>query len=98
LSVPSVSLFSIRQQLTLSDAGKIKLQLQPLPPCEFLTAANRGIEGIALRKGVQLKVNCDTTLPLMHADPQRLRHVLINILSNAIRHTPPGTAVVTDSC
>ncbi|MFE1963370.1 sensor histidine kinase [Streptomyces sp. NPDC059479] len=44
----------------------------------------------------------DTARPTLHADPVRLRQAVSNLVSNAVRHTPPGGTVtlrsyVTDS-
>jgi signal transduction histidine kinase len=44
------------------------------------------------RAGLQLTVEVPATLPA-RADPDRLAQVLANLLSNAVRYTPPGGAV-----
>jgi signal transduction histidine kinase len=40
-----------------------------------------------------VQVRCSEELPPVFADHDRLEQVLLNLLSNAIRHNPPGTRV-----
>src|SRR5205823_2845849 len=43
--------------------------------------------------GVQLTAEIAPDTPAIDADPVRIRSVLANLLSNAIRHTPSGGSV-----
>jgi two-component system sensor histidine kinase BaeS len=43
--------------------------------------------------GVRLIADLEPDLPAIDADPARIRGVLGNLLSNAIRYTPPGGTV-----
>jgi signal transduction histidine kinase len=40
-----------------------------------------------------VSVQCDAALPPVWADHDRLEQVFVNLLSNAVRHNPPGTQV-----
>ncbi len=40
-----------------------------------------------------VEVACDADLPVIWADHDRLEQVLVNLLSNALGHNPPGTSV-----
>lgn len=42
---------------------------------------------------VRLEIGCTDPPPVVTGDEPRLRQVLANLLSNAVRHTPPRTAV-----
>ena len=44
-------------------------------------------------KGLALVVEVEGDLPAVSADPDRLAHVLGNLLDNAVRHTGPGGRV-----
>jgi two-component system, cell cycle sensor histidine kinase PleC len=48
----------------------------------------------AQEAGVGLAVEAAPDLPLLRADPVKLRQIILNLLSNAIKFTPPGGQVM----
>jgi signal transduction histidine kinase len=48
------------------------------------------VEPVAAEKDVRLSLDVPHDLPPVFADADRLSQVLHNLLSNALRHTPPG--------
>jgi len=48
---------------------------------------------LARSRGQQIEAHVMPAMPTLRADPELLRRVLQNLLDNAIRHSPPGTAV-----
>ena len=55
------------------------------------------VEPFSKRKGLSLSAQLDPLLPVVVADPVRLRQVLLNLLNNAIRYTEHG-GVTVRSC
>ena len=49
-------------------------------------------------KGVELTLATDGPVPLIRVDPARTQQVLGNLLTNALRHTPPGGHVAVSTC
>jgi two-component system sensor histidine kinase BaeS len=43
---------------------------------------------------VSLRLDVPSDLPLVSVDPLRIREVLINLLSNAVHHTPAGGSII----
>ena len=73
------------------DAGKITLQPETFDLAEFLRNALEVFHWRAREKGIDFKVNIAPELStLRYADPQRLRQVLFNLVSNAMKFTDVG--------
>ncbi len=54
------------------------------------------LQGKSQDKGVELIVDIDTEVPLrLISDPQRLRQVLVNIISNALKFTENGEILIS---
>lgn len=84
------------QHLAQADAGRLRLHPEPLRLRELLDQVAAAHRGRAETAGITLTTRVEDT-PTLHADPVRLRQALGNLLSNALRHTPPG-GTVTLSC
>jgi two-component system, NtrC family, sensor histidine kinase KinB len=75
------------------EAGHSALEVDWLGPHELATEAVDQVYSAASGKGIELKVNVPVELPRVRADRARVNHVLLNLLNNAIRYTPPGGRV-----
>jgi two-component system OmpR family sensor kinase len=78
------------RDLALAEAGKLKLQRQPTDLGDLSRRVAAAVEPVAVEKGIYLVVEVRPDLPVVFADADRLRQVLHNLLSNALRHTPAG--------
>ncbi|MFP2959240.1 sensor histidine kinase [Myxococcus sp. 1LA] len=72
----------------------IPLTLQPQPVEALLSQALEVLRPLALEKGQQLTVELAPRTPPVRADRERVLQVLANLVSNAIKFTPPGGAIV----
>lgn len=79
--------------LTLSrlDAGKLSLERELLAVNELFSMIERQMGRIASEQQVQLQVT--STADTVYADAERLRQVLLILLDNALRYTPPGGVI-----
>jgi signal transduction histidine kinase len=80
--------------LARGDAGGRSLRTEPLYLDELLGECVRGLGVIAADRQVRLESTGDVDVQLL-ADEELLRQMLLNLLDNAIRHTPPGGTVRT---
>ena len=84
--------------LSKLDAGHAELELQPFS-LRHLADEAMGLLAIqAAAKGLALKLELDPKTPqLIQGDVTRLRQVLLNFLSNAVKFTQEGSVVVKTS-
>ncbi|MFE8910492.1 sensor histidine kinase [Streptomyces globisporus] len=80
------------QVLADADAGTLRLRPQALNLRELIEQTMSAHQATAHAGGVEIVVHAPDGLSV-HADPVRLRQILGNLLSNAIRHTPPDGRV-----
>ena len=73
------------------DAGAVQLKKGWIDLDDLAQAALQSVAVVA--EGIDLQVDCDADMPPVECDPTLLLQVLVNLLENACRHTPPGGAV-----
>jgi signal transduction histidine kinase len=80
--------------LSKIEAGRMELNLDTfaLPP--LIDDVVKTIEPLAAKNGNHIKVNCDDSIGMMHADQMRLRQALLNLMSNANKFTEKGTVTI----
>ncbi|GAB4400479.1 MAG: ATP-binding protein [Anaerolineales bacterium] len=81
------------RDLALADAGQLRLERRPLDVAELLQGVAAAVQPQAAAQGIHLEVRVAEALPPVHADPMRMRQVLLNLVGNALRHTPEGGAI-----
>jgi two-component system sensor histidine kinase BaeS len=79
--------------LALADAGRLTLHREPVSPSALVEDTIASQAALAGRRSVTVTGQVGDGVPEIDADPTRLRQVLANLLSNAIRHSPEGGQV-----
>ncbi|MEN6369271.1 MAG: ATP-binding protein [Thermotogota bacterium] len=80
-------------QLTLADAGQLSIEKRPTPIGAVLEGIIDTVGAEVEDAGIALEEDLDPQLPTLDLDPHRIEQVFLNILSNAIRHTPSGGTI-----
>jgi two-component system, OmpR family, sensor histidine kinase BaeS len=79
--------------LILSDAGNLVLRKEPTDLGTLVQETVDSFKTQAETARVSLSSEIADELPTVEVDPARIRSVVGNLLSNAIRHTPSGGSV-----
>jgi PAS domain S-box-containing protein len=79
--------------LSKVEAGKLEFFPEPFSLERAVTEVSSILRSIAMGKGIQVGVDLDPALGILVLDPARLKQVLYNYLSNALKFTSPGGQV-----
>ena len=80
-------------ELARIDAGVLELALEEASLHDMISDTISSFQAQAERKGVRLLGEVSTDVDPVLANPSKLQRVLQNLVSNALRHTPPGGTV-----
>jgi two-component system sensor histidine kinase ResE len=85
----------VEEQLQLArlDAGALPLDLEDVDLAQLVEAVVEARAPLAEREGITLDASAPRPGPLVLADVARIEQVLLILLDNAVRHTPPGGSV-----
>ncbi|MTW19867.1 ATP-binding protein [Allochromatium palmeri] len=85
--------------LSRIEAGRLELEQLDFDPREVFELALKPLRELAQRKGLAFAVAMDPDLPArLRGDPGRLRQILTNLVSNAIKFTEHGQVSVNLDC
>ncbi|QZZ20090.1 PAS domain S-box protein [Leptothermofonsia sichuanensis E412] len=81
--------------LSRLEADRLELDLQTI----FVPDVCEGVIGLiqerAVNQGLEVRVDIDPRVDWMVADPRRLKQMLLNLLTNAVKFTPAGSIGLT---
>ncbi|MEP2024768.1 MAG: PAS domain-containing sensor histidine kinase [Reichenbachiella sp.] len=77
------------------DAGKLSASGKQILICDFLHELKEEMQELT-KKDQVLELKCATPGVSFNTDPQILKQILVNLMSNAIKYSPPGEKVVLD--
>src|SRR5207247_1937144 len=80
-------------EVTRLETGKLTVELESVSVSEAVTDTLNTLQVTGRAKKITLSCDLPPDLPSAHADPTRLRQILIILLDNAIKFTPDGGAV-----
>ena len=83
--------------LSKIEAGQVVLQDQPVAIGQLVESCLLMVKERAAGKGLKMKTDVAPDLPMVKADPLRLKQILINLLSNAVKFTDKGSVILSAS-
>ncbi|HWH80384.1 MAG TPA: PAS domain S-box protein, partial [Candidatus Binatus sp.] len=72
------------------EAGRIVLQAEPVDLQQLIVEACDIVRGMAAKKRLEIETSIDPAVLSVCLDPGKLKQVLYNFLSNAVKFTPDG--------
>ena len=81
------------------DAGKVEFEAAPFSPAVLIDHAVSIVEAQALEKGLNIRTKLDANLPpALVGDQARLRQVILNLVTNAIKFTEKDGVEIAACC
>jgi PAS domain S-box-containing protein len=87
----------VSQMLDLSrlQVGQFELDPEPVDLMNIIAEVRQDIAPQVAHKGLLLRIDVPRELPTIMADPVRLRQILVNLASNAVKFTEEGEVAIT---
>jgi signal transduction histidine kinase len=76
--------------LALAESGTLQLQKEPTDLALLISETVASFRAQANEAGVTLDADIAPSVPVLNLDPARIRQVLENLITNALRYTPNG--------
>jgi len=83
------------RDLALAEAGELRLEKEPVDLEGLIRQVTDALVS-SPDDAPALVVSAEDSIPVLDADPKRLRQVIANLLSNALHYTPPDGEIRID--
>jgi ammonium transporter len=80
--------------LSRIEAGEISLDISATDVIEVVREVTDSLEPLVERPRVELVVEADAEMPTIVTDREKLKQILLNLVSNAVKYTDDGTITV----
>lgn len=80
-------------ELARVESGRIEVNVEDVSVVRAIDDLRATSSGLARAGEIKLGFSVPASMPMVRADPRRLREVLLNLVDNAVKYTPPGGKV-----
>jgi len=84
-------------EATRAEAGKIRVEPRCVGVADLVAQVVAMMQPLAQQQQIRLEGKLEESLPFVHADPDRVLEVLVNLVDNALKFTPSGGCVVVNA-
>ena len=81
-------------ELSRIESGKVPLQKTATMPCDLIKRAVDRMQMQIERGKLLVHVECQADLPSLEIDSARMEQVLVNLIHNSIKFTPPAGSII----
>ncbi len=85
-------------EATRAESGTMRVEPRCVSIGELMQQAVAMMHATAQERQIGLEIGLDSRIPLVHADPDRILEVLINLTDNGIKFTPAEGSVIVKAC
>jgi signal transduction histidine kinase len=75
------------------EAGRFQIYRKPADMRGVIIDSLQMFQSLAQQKNIKLTENIPAVIPEMEVDNERLRQVIVNLMSNAVKFSGPGTGI-----
>jgi signal transduction histidine kinase len=90
----ALSLLNDLLDISKIEAGKFELDFTAVDLADLVETCVNSLQPLAKRARIVLRTSLSPDLPMVVADPRRLKQILLNLLTNAIKFTKEGGQVI----
>jgi signal transduction histidine kinase len=90
----ALSLLNDLLDISKIEAGKFELDFDAVDVAELVEDCANSLQPLAKRARIVLRTSLAEDLPAVLADPRRLKQILLNLMTNAIKFTREGGQVI----
>jgi signal transduction histidine kinase len=80
--------------ITRIEAGRMPIQVAPFIIPELLLEVTTELEPIIAKSGLKVDTKVSPDLPAIRSDRQKVKQIVVNLLSNALKFTPKGSVTI----
>jgi signal transduction histidine kinase len=80
-------------ELARAESEGVELHREHVPMGDVIEELRPTVAALARKSGLDLVIDVAPDLPLLDADASRLRQIVLNLVSNAVKYTAPGGEV-----
>ena len=80
--------------ITRIEAGRMPIQIVPFNLPELVREVTTELDAIIAKSGLQVVTKLSADLPTLRTDRQKVKQILVNLLSNALKFTQSGSVTI----
>ena len=75
------------------EAGRMEIRSEPLSVGDLFEGLTSVLKPLSEQKNLTINTSVNADVPIIQTDPAKLQQVLYNLMSNAIKFSPPGERI-----